>query len=641
MSKKFCVLFASSCICLSIILFVLTIPETASGATFYVATNGNDSNGDGSIGNPWRTIQKCVNMVSAGSTCQIGPGTFYERVTFSRSGTAANRITVKGSKSGATFQTIVDGSETLTGWTQDFGVDPNGRVWKTIKPTWMGGSGLTSDPCSMTADGKTIWKIAWRWSDGGEYLDGTWQDHLSYPSNATFTWDKGTSMEGTVFLWDGIEALFANVGSYTYLRFRNGDNPNSKSIRVAPSEFHCNGIPEFATLKFSGVNYITVQDLQIQGGATQVLMTNGASNNIVQNNVILDGDVQVLVYGTAAAGNAFRGNTMNANGIGYTTYTPGAWEGGYVLGASWPYATKVSQHIYGRNKGLIGDSDSKSRAFLINGNNTEISNNTMTNQVVKIQIYTGVGVQVFGNTLQNGSSVGFYWQGQSSGTLHIYDNTVINVNIPFRANAMQNPPDSTFTGYFYRNKIWTLPQIGSFSDLQTYGANAPTTVPQTLYFYHNTHIGGYATAVFDTNIKMPRVLWVNNLMQGSATGVVYQNWGCCTMQNSSDGLAGWDYNWTYAGTRYAWAWDFSHNVNSNSKIFDDRSVPTTWVPSSSALGAGVDISRTFSVGGVTYSPLPGFSPGYFSGGAPNIGAVQDKGSLAVPNAPALNAIVVQ
>lgn len=49
---------------------------TAFGATYYVATTGNDTTGDGSFGNPWRNIRKGVLSMSAGDTLQVRGGTY-------------------------------------------------------------------------------------------------------------------------------------------------------------------------------------------------------------------------------------------------------------------------------------------------------------------------------------------------------------------------------------------------------------------------------------------------------------------------------------------------------------------------------------------------------------------------------------
>ncbi len=59
----------------------------------YVATNGNDTTGNGSIGSPYRTIQKASDVSSPGSTILIRGGTYSEEVELSVSGTSTGWIT--------------------------------------------------------------------------------------------------------------------------------------------------------------------------------------------------------------------------------------------------------------------------------------------------------------------------------------------------------------------------------------------------------------------------------------------------------------------------------------------------------------------------------------------------------------------
>ncbi len=74
------------------LLFVFA--AASSGATYYVATNGNDTTGDGSSGNPWATLQKAVNTMVAGDTTIVKDGTYAGfRATESKSGSSGSPIT--------------------------------------------------------------------------------------------------------------------------------------------------------------------------------------------------------------------------------------------------------------------------------------------------------------------------------------------------------------------------------------------------------------------------------------------------------------------------------------------------------------------------------------------------------------------
>ncbi len=67
----------------------------ANAATYYVATNGNDS-ADGAIGTPWLDISASVNKLTAGDTLYVRGGVYLDRVWDNSSGTAGNPITVAG-----------------------------------------------------------------------------------------------------------------------------------------------------------------------------------------------------------------------------------------------------------------------------------------------------------------------------------------------------------------------------------------------------------------------------------------------------------------------------------------------------------------------------------------------------------------
>ena len=82
---------------------------SATGHTYYVATNGSDSH-SGSSGSPFKTIRKCATKVVAGDTCQIAGGDYRETVTPARGGTANARITAPGAR------VTVNGADPVTGW---------------------------------------------------------------------------------------------------------------------------------------------------------------------------------------------------------------------------------------------------------------------------------------------------------------------------------------------------------------------------------------------------------------------------------------------------------------------------------------------------------------------------------------------
>jgi parallel beta-helix repeat protein len=75
------------------LIFSPLATDKAHAANYYVSTGGNDSN-NGSQTNPFKTIQKAVNTVSAGSTIFVSAGTYNESVNINKSGTSTSPITL-------------------------------------------------------------------------------------------------------------------------------------------------------------------------------------------------------------------------------------------------------------------------------------------------------------------------------------------------------------------------------------------------------------------------------------------------------------------------------------------------------------------------------------------------------------------
>jgi hypothetical protein len=78
---------------------LLSISEKCFGATYYVATNGNDQN-SGSLSSPWRTIETSIAKLRPGDTLYLRGGTYYEsQIAINVSGTPSNRILIKNYQS--------------------------------------------------------------------------------------------------------------------------------------------------------------------------------------------------------------------------------------------------------------------------------------------------------------------------------------------------------------------------------------------------------------------------------------------------------------------------------------------------------------------------------------------------------------
>ena len=76
-------------------LLIDTRYTKAADNTYYVAKNGNDTTGDGSIGNPWLTIQKAADTVTAGNTVLVRAGIYDRSIISNKTGTTDSLITFK------------------------------------------------------------------------------------------------------------------------------------------------------------------------------------------------------------------------------------------------------------------------------------------------------------------------------------------------------------------------------------------------------------------------------------------------------------------------------------------------------------------------------------------------------------------
>ena len=86
-----------------------------------------------------------------------------------------------------------------------------------------------------------------------------------------------------------------------------------------------------------------------------------------------------------------------------------------------------------------------------------------------------------------------------------------------------------------------------------------------------------------------------------------------------------DHNWV-GGSLYhgVWAWFGERNVQAEGqRLWPPGKMPDFALPADSpARGKSIDLSKPFTLRGRTYDPLPGMKTGYFSGPAPDVGALQ-------------------
>ena len=84
-------------VAVAVVAMSLSGPVRATGRSYYVATNGSDSN-VGSLSAPWRTVAKGLVSLHAGDTLWVRGGTYVERIISPaiHAGTPTQRVMVSG-----------------------------------------------------------------------------------------------------------------------------------------------------------------------------------------------------------------------------------------------------------------------------------------------------------------------------------------------------------------------------------------------------------------------------------------------------------------------------------------------------------------------------------------------------------------
>lgn len=85
------------------------------GRGYFVSAEGSDEN-QGTIRSPFKTVQKCADIVQPGETCWIREGVYRETIQPAISGTETKPITFMAYKN---EEVTISGAELVTQWTKD------------------------------------------------------------------------------------------------------------------------------------------------------------------------------------------------------------------------------------------------------------------------------------------------------------------------------------------------------------------------------------------------------------------------------------------------------------------------------------------------------------------------------------------
>ncbi|MBN1672067.1 MAG: hypothetical protein JXR37_13595 [Kiritimatiellae bacterium] len=586
-------------LCLSV--FVRAVLNADARICFVDAAKGRDSN-DGSAAAPFATPQRGVDAAMPGDTVHVRPGVYRGTVVFLRSGEPGRPIVLEGEK-GA----ILDGGEVVTGWTPAPEVG-EGVFKKTLN---RAGWPVPHLPCNLTWDNKLVLRI-----NDGNMKGGAGFDRLKAPREANE--------------WDHIEALYGTKDKVTYLRFRDGRDPNTGEVAVGPHWQYDSS----ATVRVIGKRHIVVRGFTIRNRTVGVALRRGASDNVVENNTILGGKWGVLVgfcwwnlkeTGLAADPehvdvepllchrNHIRRNAITLDFIAKLAPIPAL------------YASRRVRRWHWEQFKVFGDNDREAVALYNAGHDNRVYGNHIFEHWGGIQDW----------------SVGKDWQSEQFSIprselcrrLNVYDNSIHDIlddaleptgggidcewhdNLLYRANVtIRQKGIRQGPTYIYRNRCAAPSATAVF-----YFADTRARI----YFYHNS-FSALRGITMPTRraARAANTWWVNNIF--SATELWAPVKSADTMQTH------FDYN-LCAGSHFrqgvTWQdqpkanWLGGHNtILPDKKLWKDGDLDLTLPADSPARGKGIDLSKPWTLDGERHPPLPGMTPGYFKGARPDPGA---------------------
>ncbi|MCP4650107.1 MAG: hypothetical protein GY853_08540 [PVC group bacterium] len=309
-------LLANLCI---LALSVLFTPFSFA-ADYYVSEGGSDSD-DGSLGNPWETIQHAADTVVGGDTVIVQTGT-YDGFVISTAGTATDRITFRAANSSVVLNTnvayearsavihVTGNYVTIDGFrmigesgsndrgiriSKDSGDDILGIEIKNCRVSNMGSVGIsTSFAVDILIENNEVWGSG---NTHGVYVANS-GDNPIVRGNASYNNDRG----GIQINADPLEAgdgIITNALVENNIVYNNGTSGlNFASIRnslirnnlVYDNQQH--GIASWDdeagdSYGSKDNKYLNNTVVAPSGGAHAFSLRNGSTGNVVKNNILI------------------------------------------------------------------------------------------------------------------------------------------------------------------------------------------------------------------------------------------------------------------------------------------------------------------------------------------------------------------
>jgi len=559
--------------------------------TLYVDTAGSDANA-GTADAPFATPQKGVDVAEPGDTVVVHAGVYRGRVVFPRSGEPDRPIVLQGQE-GA----VLDGGQVITDWEPAPEVAPGvyrKRVRLPESPGW------NETPVNLTWNNQLVLRISSASMGSGEGMA-----RLKEPGESES--------------WQGVDALYGTSDGVTYLRFADGRDPNEGVVTVGTHWEYDEG----AIVVIKGQSHIVVRGFTIRNGSVGVTLNTGASDNTIEGNTIVGGKYGVFIgyYPWAVSRDAGVEVLCHRNRIRNNEITLN-----FIAPITVPHPSMG--WIWKQFK-VFSDNDREGVALFSAGHDNEVSGNHIFEHWGGIQDWGarndwaddypvvvsnrefGQRLHVFGNVVHDILDDGLE---PSGGEIYAewHDNLLYNCNTNIRLKFGEGGPC-----YIYRNRSFN-PQPtrgGTCADLFHFRDNSDALV----YVYHNS-FASYQGNKIGANIR-----------ESSAAAVCTNSWYVNNIFSNHDfgtppygGLpsgAHADYN--LIASVLPCSAPGEHNVVLTERRHWETDPPGfALMADSPARGVGLDLSREWELGGVRHPALPGMAPDYFTGDAPDLGALQ-------------------
>jgi hypothetical protein len=387
--------------------FITIIVAWQADAQVYVSTTGSDATGNGSSGNPYRTIVYGVQQAPAGGTVLVNGGVYNEAsevfigkaLTLQKNGTTPviiDAINRNGPEVGKYMIGIVNTSNVTVN-----GLTLKNCIGNGAKAFYVLGSGnnITIQHCEIENIGWIANNLTTLPPNNGTIANAIRVEgssalpitNISLQNNHVFNcaagWAEAVTVTGNVdgfsITGNSVHAI-SNIGIVAAGNYATGAPANFNQCRngiINGNEvFHCmSGIATSAGIYIDGAINCTVEKNRVHhnGGGISVgaevpapVGSNAVSGHIIRNNLVYENSIAGIFWGSSTTGNSisnshFYNNTVYGNCTGLPV------NGINEIGGT-PVATVAN--------GVAGD------VLFFNSNNTTFQNNI---------VQTGPGRRIF------------------------------------------------------------------------------------------------------------------------------------------------------------------------------------------------------------------------------------------------------